>query len=37
MRKIVERVCQGFVLGDSKSMFEVNPKTVSQDLKEIVA
>lgn len=37
MRKIVERVCQSFIVGDSKSLFEVNPKTVAQDLKEIVA
>lgn len=37
MRKIVERVCQSFVVGDAKSLFEVNPKTVSQDLREIIA
>jgi len=29
MRKIVERVCQSFVVGEIKNLFEVNPKTVA--------
>jgi len=29
MRKIVQRVCSGFAVGDAvKQMIEVNPKTV---------
>ena len=37
MRKIVERVCQSFVVGENKALFDVNPKTVAQDFKQITA
>lgn len=37
MRKIVERVCQSFIVGESNRLFEVNPKTVQQDLKQTIA
>lgn len=37
MRKIVERVCQSFIVGENNRLFEVNPKTVSQDLKQTFA